>query len=480
MKRLLLVALLVLLVAGLRWLSGGLAVATGYSAKQLCSGVHVAGLPAAFVIENDIHLAMEVLGPLLPLLEVAADGHTARSSLLGNNSVAIYHPGHGCVLNPAEAALDHTTAAPVSVESSPLSEQLNPELLPVLDRAFAEPREGVRKTLAVLVLHQGKVIAERYAPPVTVSTPMQGWSMNKSLTASWVGVQVERGELSLEQGIKSAVAAADTALAGPVSPALDLSNLLHMESGFDFEETYLPGDDATYMLYRSPAAWRVAPGVGQAAEPGERFNYSSGDTNLASRIWQDSLGGADYAAWLQDNFYHPIGVSSAVSEHDPSGTQVGSSFTYMTARDWARVGQFWLDAWHGRSDLLSQEWQQAASRPRASAANGEYGRGFWLNAQGVDFPNLPRNLFYASGHNAQYVVVFPDEEVVVVRLGLSSGHAASGIETLLEEVLAVVRPPAPAETPAPSPPPSPANPPSPAIPGDSTPDQIAAVLPSGR
>jgi len=119
--------------------------------------------------------------------------------------------------------------------------------------------------------------------------------------------------------------------------------------------------------------------------------------------------------------------------------QVGSSYAYMTARDWARVGQFWLDAWHGRSELLSSDWLRASTLPRPSASQGEYGRGFWLNAQGLAFPRLPRDLFYASGHNGQSVVVFPEEEIVVVRLGLSSSERVVGLNDLLEGVFTVLQ-----------------------------------------
>jgi CubicO group peptidase (beta-lactamase class C family) len=384
---------------------------------------------------------MGILGPFLPLLEVDVDVQLpgARARLLGSESLAMFHGSHGCALNPTTTELDHVqqqSPAPVAVADLP--RQLLPALEPVVDRAFEEPLDGVRNTLAVVVLRNGVVAAERYAPLVTRRTPLQGWSMNKSLTATWVGVQVERGNLDLELPVAAELAAYDPALAENVPPALTLSHLLHMESGFDFEETYLPGDDATRMLYRSDAAWQVAPSVGQAAEPGQRFSYSSGDTNLAAWLWQSSLGVDDYAPWLQHNIYRPLGINSAISEHDPSGIQVGSSYTYMTAGDWARMGQFWLDAWHGRGDLLSQSWQQAATRPRPSANKGEYGRGFWLNAQGHDFPDLPRNMFYASGHNSQYVAVFPEQEVVVVRLGLSSGNASSGIQELLSGVLAAL------------------------------------------
>ena len=439
MKRLvLLLVLLAPLVWGVRWTSQAFEVVTGYSAKQLCSGVFVAGLEPDFIIENDIHLSMGLLGPLLSQLELGVDRDRARTraSLLGAEADAVWAGDEGCVLNPVTPL-----AVPARPETAwlgtpwPLQPDIEPSLQPVLEAAFTEPDEGQRRTLAVLVLRGGELVAERYADDVNMFTPLQGWSMNKSLMSTWIGMQVARGELDLAEPIAPLIDRANPELARTLDPSLNLGHLLHMESGLDFEETYFPGDDATRMLYRSPAMWTVAPGNGHRYLPGEYFSYSSGDTNLASWVWQQSLG-QPYTDWLREDFSGRLALSRMTSEHDAGGTQVGSSYTYMAARDWAMVGRFWLRAWQQGSDLLPEGWMRAATTPRSAAVNGNYGRGFWLNTQGRDFPNLPRNLFYASGHNGQYVVMFPDEDIVVVRLGLSSGSAASGITPLLEGVLA--------------------------------------------
>lgn len=430
------IALLVAMVTGTRFARNALDVATGYSAKQLCSGVFVAGLPESFIIDNDIRVSLAVMGPLWSQMRLAIDPERREShaSLLGSASHAVYRGDAGCVLNPLQT-LPQSRLAPPPAGESVFAATAPPGLQAVIDAAFEEPAAGQRRTLAVLVLRDGALLAERYAEGIGPHTPLQGWSMNKSLMATWIGMQVERGRLDLEAKVAATVAPVDPALARNIDPALNLGHLLHMESGFDFEETYQPGDDATRMLYRSPAMWRVAPGNGHRYPPGQAFSYSSGDTNLASWIWQRSLA-RPYTQWLEEEFAEPLGLERLTSEHDASGVQVGSSFTYMTARDWGRVGQFWLNAWHGRSALLSREWMRAATTPRTAAVKGNYGRGFWLNRKAADYPTLPRSMFMASGHNSQHVVVFPERELVVVRLGLSNPEAASGFTELLEGVLA--------------------------------------------
>ncbi|WP_206613571.1 serine hydrolase domain-containing protein [Parahaliea mediterranea] len=441
-KGILLVAALLVLA----WLGArpALQVATGYTAKQLCSGLKVSGLPEALLWQADLLPRMAVMGPLRQWLQagVRVDADGVSSQLLGVHSRAYFEPGAGCTLHgKPSAGPAHLTGNRLVALASPAGDG---SLGPVLDAAFAEP--GGRNTLAVLVSHRGRLVAERYRAPVGAMTRLQGWSMNKSLMATWVGLQVQRGALSLQASAAEALLAAQRDdLAASVDAGLNLGHLLHMESGLDFKETYAPGDDATDMLYRRTAAWAVAPGRGQAHAPGTHFSYSSGDTNLAALIWQQSLKGEDYRAWLHRELAEPLGLLM-VAEADASGVQVGSSYAYLRGRDWLRMGQLWLDAWHGRSNLLSQRWQRAAVTPRPAAADGGYGRGFWLNSGGVSFPGLPSSLFYASGNSGQAVVVLPEQELVVVRLGLSATGADTGLQALLEGVMRELAGPRPSPT----------------------------------
>ena len=113
----------------------------------------------------------------------------------------------------------------------------------------------------MIVMHRGEIVAERYQAPVTLHTPMQGWSMNKSVMATFIGQQIDRGRLSLDDSVTEALktAGSDASLVSLVSPDLTLGHLLSMTSGFDFAERYFPGDDVTDMLYRQPGMWLSAP-----------------------------------------------------------------------------------------------------------------------------------------------------------------------------------------------------------------------------
>ena len=284
-------------------------------------------------------------------------------------------------------------------------------------------------------------MAERYQAPVSVENPMQGWSMNKSLMATFIGYQIDAGRLSLDDTVREVLKWEGFPSEGlnRIDERLTLGHLLSMSSGFDFSEHYFPGDDVTAMLYQHPVMGYSAPSKGHAYPPGNHFAYSSGDINTASIMWQHSLTDDSYPDWIHANFSKPLGLQEIVLEPDARGVQVGSSYAYLTARDWARMGQLWLDAWHGRSAIISQSWQRQAVTP-GTAINGDiYGMGFWLNTNRRRFPSAPENTFHAGGNSGQFVVVIPEEELVVVRLGLTLDESQANMDALLADLLESVR-----------------------------------------
>jgi CubicO group peptidase (beta-lactamase class C family) len=427
------------------------AIGAGYAAKQVCSGVFVARLPERFIVETDVLPRLATVSPLHHLLtyQLNVDERMVTARMLGQKIRVQHRSGYGCTVlrdnaayappGPDGKALPPSDPSKSTAHLTPIKTD-NPALRRALDRAFTEPPGGGRNTLAAIVMHRGEIVAERYQAPVTLHTPMQGWSMNKSLMATFIGQQIDRERLSLDDSVTEALktAGSDASLVSLVSPDLTLGHLLSMTSGFDFAERYFPGDDVTDMLYRQPGMWLSAPATGHARPPGEQFAYSSGDINTASLVWQQSLEGQAYPDWIDAHFGRPLGIREMVLEPDASGIQVGSSYAYLTPRDWARMGQLWLDAWHGRSPIISQDWQRLAVTP-GTANNGEiYGLGFWLNTGQRAFPSAPESTFHAGGNSGQFVAVLPERELVVVRLGLTLNESRADMDALLADVLAAL------------------------------------------
>ena len=454
---------LALLARGLSFLMDAGAIGAGYAAKQLCSGIFVARLPEHFVLNTDVLPRLATVGPMAALLDYEMDPEqqNVSASMLGQEMTAQFRRGFGCTLSGTKALQQKalstssdslpatsthiprgnstwepfTTGMPMQAVA--LASDAGAAISTALDNAFAEPPEGGRHTLAVLVMHKGALVAERYQAPVSSENPMQGWSMNKSLMATFIGYQIDAGQLSLDDSVRELLQRVGFPSKGldRIDEGLALRHLLSMSSGFDFSERYFPGDDVTAMLYQHAVMGHSAPLKGHAYPPGEQFAYSSGDINTASLMWQQSLGGEAYPDWLRAAFSAPLGLQEMVLEPDARGVQVGSSYAYLTARDWARMGQLWLDAWHGRSEIISQSWQRQAVTP-GTASNGDiYGMGFWLNTAQRRFPSAPENTFHAGGNSGQFVVVIPEKELVVVRLGLTLDESLANMDAFLADLL---------------------------------------------
>jgi CubicO group peptidase (beta-lactamase class C family) len=313
-----------------------------------------------------------------------------------------------------------------------------------IDRAFAEPgTDKRRQTRAIVLIYDGQLIAERYAPGFHKEMPLLGWSMSKSITNALVGILVRKGVLKL--GDPAPV----PEWHGPNDPrqAITIDHLLRMSSGLEFEEVYEPLRDVTDMLYGSYDFAAFAASKPLETEPGEKWSYSSGTTNILSRIVRQSVPGffEGYMNFIRKELFHKLGMSSAVIEIDPSGTHVGSSYAFATARDWARFGLLYLQdgIWQGER-ILPEGWVKYSTNPTPKAPQGEYGAHFWLNAgssanpKNRVWPGLPGDAFWAAGFQGQRVVIIPSKKLVVVRLGLTTAEEALDIESFIEEVIAAL------------------------------------------
>jgi CubicO group peptidase (beta-lactamase class C family) len=321
-----------------------------------------------------------------------------------------------------------------------------PAVTAALERAFSEPApEGDpprRQTTAVVVAHRGRLVAERYAPGYGPETPMLSWSMAKSVIASLVAIAVGDGELVLQDPAP----VPEWSQAADPRGAITLDQLLRMSSGLAFDETYGATNDVSRMLFTRGDTGAFAAAMALAYEPDHVWSYSSGTSNLVSRILRDLFEGdlARLVSFSRQRLFDPIGMSSAFFEPDASGSFIGSSFFFASARDWARFGQLHLQdgIWQGRR-ILPEGWVRYVTTPTPAAPNGIYGAHWWLNAGDPQtperrmWPTLPREIYAARGHSGQYVVVAPSAQLVVVRLGLTRGDddELQGIEPLVAALL---------------------------------------------
>ena len=413
-------------LAAFVWRMIPMAVAgSSFAAKAVCSGVFVSGLPAERVWAEEVLPTSEAFDFIS--FDVDADRGEVHASAKGLGArTAIYRKGLGCTL--AIGGAPETLAVPAQGDNfEPLSTRDLPEnLTALLEKAIKGAFEndidgGPPQTRAIVVFQDGDVVAERYADGVNASTPLKGWSMNKTLTGIAIGMVADRGWLNVEAPAPVPEWAEEDDPRG----AITVRDLMTMSSGLEFLEDYSDlGSDVVTMLFdaRSSAARAAAAPLGY--EPGSYWYYSSGTTNILARIAGDALEGqgANLPVFMQKELFEPLGVSTAVTEVDSAGDFVGSSFGYMSAHDWARMGWFFLNegrALDGRQ-LVSSDWLGFMTRDNG-LSNGDYGAQIWLNRVGEDgrplVEGVPEDMAMFLGHDGQLVAVIPSRDLVVVRLG---------------------------------------------------------------
>ncbi|MBI5586443.1 MAG: serine hydrolase [Deltaproteobacteria bacterium] len=452
--------LLVLSLGGAGWyLQQAIPIGTGYTAKYICSAVFLSGRNPNRIFNDDI---LPVEKTLTRLIDVDVDYQrktVTTRALFFFESQAVYREGLGCTLLAAadDKALTPPSPPPpprvslpadrpwpsggVGPRHSVLPGFRRQKLEQALDRHFSETGPEKKKaTRAVLVVQDGNLVAERYAPGFRADMPLLGWSMAKSVTNALIGILVQQGKLRIHDP------APVPEWSGPQDPRrrITIDQLLRMSSGLKFDETYKPLHGVTRMLYRSADFATFAAAQPPETEPDRKWYYSSGTANILARVVRRTAesSGESPLIFMRRHLFDKIGMTSAVFETDPSGTFVGSSYLFATPRDWARFGLLYLrdGMWNGER-LLPEGWVRYSTTPTPPAPKGKYGAHFWLNAGSPGnpgdrpWPRVPADAFLADGYQGQRVVIIPSRKLVVVRFGLTPNPQNMEFESFLVDVL---------------------------------------------
>ncbi len=413
------------------------AVASGYFAKQLCSEVFVAGRAATTVVETDLRYFFPAFAVRAARWSIDADAGIVRASFLGLGArAARFRAGAGCALdafdpgNDSERTADAWTILSPSSGAPTVAPRLPWEIAParndrlhaIVENAFIERSEQSSeqsRTRAIIVVHEGRLIAERYADGFDAAARFPGWSIAKSITHAMVGVLVAEGALKLDDPLPLPEWKNDN------RRSVTWDQMLRMTSGLAFDESYAnPLSDVNHMLWLAGDAGRFAATLPLTSPPGVMWRYTSGTTNVLTRairgVIRETGGKDDHLSWRA--MFDRIGMTSTLMERDASGNVVGSSFVYATARDYARFG--WLYAmdgiWEGER-VLPPGWVRHAMQPTAGSM-GRYGAHFWLEAPPDEqhhFKGASPAILNASGFAGQWISILPSERLVIVRLGQS-------------------------------------------------------------
>lgn len=382
---------------------------------------------------------------------LVALGNVARTArFLGDQgSVILPREGRPMGFRPVKVS---TTLPDASTQDWPMGDRVDGDLTgsavdrqavaAAIDAGFADE---AAHTAAVVVLHAGDLVGERYRDGIGADTQLESWSMGKSLTATLVGVLIEKGLLSLDQP------APVPAWQGRDDPRrhITVRDLLQMSGGLRFSgqddprETWRLGvPDHLYVYTDAVDAFEFATSSPAEFPPGTVGRYLNCDPltlgYIVKRIVTERLG-QEYLQWPQAELFDRIGIRRQVLETDWYGNFLLTGFDYGTARNWARLGLLYLQhgVWQGER-ILPEGWSDFVSTPAPGWEEPRYGGQFWLN--GTQEFALPTEAYYMAGFGEQRVFIVPSADLVVVRLGHRSDTDAAKDSTnaMLGQLMKVV------------------------------------------
>lgn len=371
---------------------------------------------------------------------------------------------------PAEDVWPSSTWAPGPVPDAAAVAALEAYLFPQRDD---EARTGVR-TDGIVIVQSGHLVYERYGADWTPEMPHLLWSASKSFTNALIGIAQREGRLDIHDSICDHVEATNPDLC-----AATVRDFLEFSSGIAWRETY----ENEPPTASSVLAMLWGEGRGDAAElvlrhglrdaPGTSWEYSSGDTNVLSKIAGKALAPehGDHFPWAV--LFDPIGIQTATWERDAAGTYIGSSYLYMPPRDMARFGYLLLQdgCWQGER-ILPEGWVAASTEVSAPIRNkalsrspgDTQGRQFWLNQPVLElgdtqppWPHVPTSAYAAMGHWKQSIWVLPEQDLVIAYTA-DNRDGSFSYDTMIPLAMAVAASAQPPPPPAPDPDPTPAVP----------------------
>ncbi len=426
MKKILLLLLVIILIAfGVlaKYLIDRSTIFTGFAAKNVASGIFVAGRTQESIEALDINFFPVNLANTV----VDKEKKIVTSDFFGfGKQTVVYREGLGCTL------IGDKTIAEVKNQKCEIATQKSPyknEYWPMGDVDYDTTLSFVNEaklnaamqsalkegnTRSVLVAYDTLVKWEAYSDGFDENTPILGWSMSKSITSAMLGVLARQGKINIDN--KSIL----KEWKNDDRKKISIRNLLNMTSGLHWVEDYGDISEATIMLYSSTDIAKYAISMPAEYKPDSIWYYSSGTSNILSEIIKRKLSGLDeYWAFPQKEIFHKIGMYNTIIEPDAVGTFIGSSYTYAPTRDWARFGLLYLNngIWKGDT-IINPNWVNF-TRQEAPHSNGKYGAQFWLNKSGHELPDAPKDIYYADGYQGQRVYIIPSKKLVIVRFGIS-------------------------------------------------------------
>ena len=418
-------------------------------AKILCSGVFITGLDAAdaaanvggfispfderrHVVDTVVDYEQELVALTLP------DGVTRTAKRYENQGCVAHGIGEDSVhfvpttvernLPPAA-----TTPWPMGdvLSDAPWPSEIDMEKVEeALDIGFG-PAEA--RTLGLVVTYKGRILGERYGEGIDIHTPLESWSMTKSLTGTLMGVLIQQGTYELWQPAP----VPEWQEPGDPRQEIRIGDIMRMSSGIKINAPSDPDYDRDiyadhYYLYTATSnSYEWAATRPQEWPPNTIGRYRNTDPVLTSYLIRLGVEGRgqDYHSFPQHDLFDKIGIRDGLIETDPQGNFLGQGLAFMPARDWARLGNLYLQdgVWDGERILPEGYVEYASTLAPTWVSDGrlQYGGAFfWVNGQGSQ--GLPESAYSMRGAGGQSTTIIPTHDLVVVRLGKYTGSGPGG------------------------------------------------------
>lgn len=416
---------------------------SGY-AKVICSAVFITGLKPEFAAENLGYFVApyEERGKVS---KPVVDYEKKSVSITLPNGVtrtAIYTGDQGCITLPEGSKTLNFTPVKVvrnlpdaSATSWPMGDVLPTTPMPAeLDMAKVQQaihaafEPATAQTAAFVVTYKGRIIGERYGDGITKDTPLESWSMGKSVSATLMGVLMNKGVYTLEQPAPIP----QWQRKGDERAKIKIKDIMHMSSGLYCRSTTDPDfdpalgyPDHSYLYTGCVNSFEYAANLPLQWTPNSVGRYRNSDpvlTNYLNRLGIEKLG-ENYHTFPQRALFDKIGIRTMVMETDPYGNFLTQGYEFASARDWAKLGNLYLQngVWNGERILPEGFTQFVSTLAEPWVADGRpiYGGLFWINGDG-GLP-IPKEAYMMRGAGAQIVAIIPSHDLVIVRLGHYKG-----------------------------------------------------------
>ena len=429
--RIVLAVLAAAVIGGCIYINSLMPIITGYAAKNLASDVFVSGRNAADIEALDLNFSFIKF----TRNKVDYENKTVTSRFLWGKSTAAWREGYGVTLLRGKSAEElraekfPLAPEPDSAVAAFQTDSLEYARLEPIATALVDELSYGGHPFAFVVLHNGKLVAERYGYGVDAGTRLLSWSMGKSFTNALIGIMSGDGLLDINAPMDI------PEWQGDGRKAITLNDLMQMQSGLKWNEDYGSRSDVNLMLHREKDMGLYALSKPLAHEPGTFWYYSSGSTNIVMRYLRGKFSSdAEFLGYIRGRLFEPLGIRNACFEPDMNGTPVGSSYLYVKAMDYARFGQMFLDdGTVGGKRILPEGWVDYTMTP-AAASEGKYGAFFWLNRCKV-CPDVPEDMYSCNGHDGQQIYIIPSKGLVVVVCGYSPRSNKVDFNALLSDII---------------------------------------------